>query len=659
MRRGLTLVIVGAIVASIGSAHARATDPGADGVILFTGSPQAYKLYSVAVDGANPTRITQTPDDQNFASWSPDGTQIAFLEYGAGWTWLTVADPSGVHYRKIAHADYAERPEWSPDGKSIAFVQSQSIAVIHPDGTGLRILGPGSRPAWSPEGLSIATASQHELIVYDVATGGARTVTTVPEIATSPSWSPDGDELAFMETTATSSDMHIHVVNADGSDDHVVTDGFQASWSPAGDELAVLKGFYSPRTLDVVRLDGSIAATIDTNAGFNASWSPDGALLAYTTDASSNELVVSSADGAKRSVVVAPEPGTFLADPVWLPNGLRLLYVRSKPVTAVELYTIDPRDGSMHQLTDSGTLQSDPAWSPDGSTIAVAAASGIELLHSDGSFALQLTNGRDTSPSWSPDGSQVVFGRGSRLLETRVDRPRVRRLIRGTDPAWSPTGRTIAFIRGGSVWTVRPDGKGARVVLTPRRVNGAKAFRNLRWSPDGNSLLVDELVQVGLDLVPYVLRVDSNGSNVHGIAVGTPSEWSPDGAALVSAKRFPDDSASIVVTRPDGSVPNELATSLTNAPGELSWQPICTVQGDDGPNVLRASRSGDVICGLGGNDRIFGGPGRDRIFGGAGNDVIDVRGGGFDVVGCGAGVDTVLADRSDYVGADCEHVKRY
>jgi hypothetical protein len=53
-----------------------------------------------------------------------------------------------------------------------------------------------------------------------------------------------------------------------------------------------------------------------------------------------------------------------------------------------------------------------------------------------------------------------------------------------------------------------------------------------------------------------------------------------------------------------------------------------------------------------------GGAGQDRLFGEEGNDRFLARDGEFDVIGCGPGRDTVLADRQDLVGVDCEVVRR-
>jgi Ca2+-binding RTX toxin-like protein len=79
-----------------------------------------------------------------------------------------------------------------------------------------------------------------------------------------------------------------------------------------------------------------------------------------------------------------------------------------------------------------------------------------------------------------------------------------------------------------------------------------------------------------------------------------------------------------------------------------------------GDDRLRGGKGADILNGGDGNDKLKGGKGADRLNGDAGDDVIDGRGDGqtADVITCGAGVDTVKADRNDQVSADCENVKR-
>ncbi|MCW3064974.1 MAG: calcium-binding protein [Solirubrobacterales bacterium] len=82
------------------------------------------------------------------------------------------------------------------------------------------------------------------------------------------------------------------------------------------------------------------------------------------------------------------------------------------------------------------------------------------------------------------------------------------------------------------------------------------------------------------------------------------------------------------------------------------------INGGAGNDGLNGGAGNDTLLGGSGADRLVGGSGRNRISGGAGNDDIDARGGSLDRISCGAGRDTVRADRRDRVASDCEVVKR-
>ncbi len=72
------------------------------------------------------------------------------------------------------------------------------------------------------------------------------------------------------------------------------------------------------------------------------------------------------------------------------------------------------------------------------------------------------------------------------------------------------------------------------------------------------------------------------------------------------------------------------------------------VYGYDGDDVLYGRGGDDTVGGGTGNDALFGGFGADKVSGDTGDDRITVSGDGLrDVVRCGPGDDTVVADRFD------------
>jgi hemolysin type calcium-binding protein len=82
------------------------------------------------------------------------------------------------------------------------------------------------------------------------------------------------------------------------------------------------------------------------------------------------------------------------------------------------------------------------------------------------------------------------------------------------------------------------------------------------------------------------------------------------------------------------------------------------LRGTLGSDYIRAQGGADTVRGGGGADRIFAGGGSDHVYGGAGADVITSTDLFRDWIDCGAGIDTVRADRLDRVSSTCEHVTR-
>lgn len=102
-------------------------------------------LYACAPDGTDETQLTDTEASEEFPSWSPDGTEIAFARSDDGayrnWEiWLMSSD--GRRQRQLTdNAAYDSYPRWSPDGTMLSFGSDRSsfrdwqIYLMAPDGS--------------------------------------------------------------------------------------------------------------------------------------------------------------------------------------------------------------------------------------------------------------------------------------------------------------------------------------------------------------------------------------------------------------------------------------------------------------------------------------------------------------------------------------------
>jgi TolB protein len=104
-------------------------------------------------------------------AWSPDGRQIAYLEFGfpepRALLYVVNTDGTGKRWLTRPLAVDVGGPSWSPDGRVLAFTGVGGIYTVHADGTGLRKLtgSPGRSnygPNWSPDGRQIAFISDRD-----------------------------------------------------------------------------------------------------------------------------------------------------------------------------------------------------------------------------------------------------------------------------------------------------------------------------------------------------------------------------------------------------------------------------------------------------------------------------------------------------------------
>lgn len=300
------------------------------------------------------------------------------------------------------------------------------------------------QPTWSPDGERIAwvglDADGTSAQVMTAAADGTRPTNT--PVAAAPfylSWDPTSSRIVYLGGSA-SADIELGLVDVAASTTAPIDAGspFYLSWAPAGKQLLVHVG---ADRLDRLAIDGSLTSLDDRPGAFSAPfWTSDGRTLVYASESGGRQrLVALDLDTDRREVLARFEGAiTFVVSP----DGRRVAFqvVRDRSVV-VPLSVIDRRSGTIERVA----TEYSPAffWSPTSARLLslVPEVSAERLwfrwgVWEDGSsfttgrFVPSAVLSREYLPFfeqyaqsmnlWSPDGRAFVYAGESESGESGV-----------------------------------------------------------------------------------------------------------------------------------------------------------------------------------------------------------------------------------------------
>ena len=219
-----------------------AWSPNGREIVFDSDRTGAWQVYTMHADGSDIDKITHMRGFTGEPSWSPDGRRIVFTHSSTGNPPFNVytMDADGSHVHRVTHSALDEEvPKYSPDGRWIAVTGfprtgAPAVYLVRADGSHFHRLTPRRLHAfdgdWSPDGRRIVATTNADLPDSQVFTirpdgTGIRLLTSGPtgQNDVYASYSPDGRRIVFARGLAGQSTTDLWVMNADGNNQHDIT----------------------------------------------------------------------------------------------------------------------------------------------------------------------------------------------------------------------------------------------------------------------------------------------------------------------------------------------------------------------------------------------------------------------------------------------------
>lgn len=248
-----------------------------------------------------------------------------------------------------------------------------------------------------------------------------------------PTWSKDGNQLAFVHTSNESSKpkSELLVANVDNGKVNQVYESesehpFYLYWSPDNANVSLLTTSVSGQSLILQNIpaDGSERTIIDTGSPYYWSWAPDGnTMIIHTGGASSTapqHLAFLSMDAENKDAEIIEDgldtvPASFQS-PAWSPDGRHILLTRVNDKGEKEIIFTDGT-GKFEKIIGTFQVNTAFAWSPDSAKVAFISGSKAMNAGTIGALhVLDIETQEETVKDeevyaffWSPDSEKIAY----------------------------------------------------------------------------------------------------------------------------------------------------------------------------------------------------------------------------------------------------------
>ena len=407
-------------------------------------------LWGVPREGGEARQLT-TGGHEGFASFSPDGTQIAFTGHYDGNTDVFVMPAEGGTPKRLTwHPGQDGALGWTPDGKRVLFVSDRDAYADFTRFYTVAAEGGVAEPLpmwrafdgqYSPDGTRIAYVPNFQWqAAWKRYRGGQTTPIYIVKL----------------------SDLSLEKVTRDNSNDS----------SPVwfGDAVYFLSDRKGPVTLFAYDTKSKTVKQVVESKGYDlksVSAGPD----ALVYEQFGGIYLFDPKTGSSKKVDIRLKADLPATRPHFEKAAEKILNASISPTGARavfeargEILTVPAEKGDIRNLTrTTAAAERDPAWSPDGKWVAYFSdESGEYALHLVDQSGLgevkKINLGNPPSyfygPTWSPDGKKIAYtdkrlnlwyvdiekGTPVKVTAERFDDP-----TGGMNEAWSPDSKWLTY----------------------------------------------------------------------------------------------------------------------------------------------------------------------------------------------------------------------